>query len=55
MKTKKEYTIAVTVHKVPHADKERAIDLIANMVLKNYTKELEHANALAWESMNTPC
>lgn len=42
-KTKTEFTIAVTVHKVLHADKERATDLIANLVIKNYTEELEHA------------
>jgi hypothetical protein len=50
-KTKKEYSIAVTVHKVPLDDKERAIDLIAKLVLKNYAEELKHSNAFALESV----
>ncbi len=40
-----DYTVIVTVYKVPHPDPQKAIDLIANLVLKNFSDELEKAEA----------
>ena len=40
---KQEQIITVRISTVPHPNPQRAIDLIANLVLKNYSDELERA------------
>lgn len=41
----RKLTINVTLFAAPHPDPQRAIDLVANLVLKNFSKELEEVKA----------
>lgn len=39
--TQKQVIVTVTINKVPHPNPQRAMDLVAKLVFKNFSEEFE--------------